>query len=88
MTILNKILIFNEPQKDIECFSCKGTGKVKTQSTSSGTQIFTGFVTIFTAMISLSMVTKPSVLKITLFIVGTITVILMLREYKIQKGGN
>jgi Na+/glutamate symporter len=88
MTILNRLLTFNKPQKQVPCCQCGGTGKVKTMKTEQSTNIFCFFVcgVIVASALSLG-TTKRLWIMLPLFLISSIVGIMILAEYKEQRKG-
>ena len=87
MTILNKVLTFNQPQKELVCQSCDGTGKWKSSSAASTTYLLIASFCIL-GFISLLSLPKYSDYRFLIFlgllIISLAFLILSAIEYKQQ----
>jgi hypothetical protein len=87
MTIMNKLVTFNLPVKEIDCCQCRGKGKIKTNKTPGSTMLFCGFVGMVLLFSFMTLVgTSPRYwLTLPLFLISATVSILLLKEYKEQK---
>ena len=84
MTILKKILRFNQPIKEVDCIQCKGIGKIKTPRISTISFLWSTTVGFMAAYSILKLISKPNLISLTLSIIFFVLSILTILEYNQQ----